>query len=731
MQTASFTISSDPGYLDVSAGDTGGDWSDITVTPIGSFTGPVTLSVTSITDANGAAASGVSAAFESSNGPASSGVSVPGNASDTLWVTASSSAPQGSYTITLTGTDSGGNTTTTQLTVQVDAGFNLFATPQNVTLAPGSSTVAGGSGLNASPVITATSAGDATGATITILQANIYDENGDEVTDGSVSISAPGSVTVGGAGSPATITVGSGAANGSTYTVAITGQDAAGNTSYAWISVTVGAPGLSLQANPSTVSVNAGDTTGALSVVTVTPTGGFAGSVGLSYTTTRPSGYAGTLPVVIFSPTSVSITDTNSQTSNATITADATVVPGQYAITLTGASGAVTASKQITVVVNSAGSQTLSITTGSNSGNVDLPIDLTATGSLASTTGYRWSTGTVWRSDTASGTYSVYTGNDITYNLIDQNDPSNTATNAANPLSGATLNNASNALEVQATFGTPGYYIIQVNATAAVSGKTYTATGYIGGNPPSGSSSSSSQNANAKTANAATANDSTPTPNTPVTVSGWAFGYSFSDAWGQFIANQWFYGGGRMVNLYQGDTYNSSKYGKSQPIEVYMMANDDFTSLAHNAILPFIQNFSHTALKGTTSIRFHGEVQNDTMGPAQLRGKIPYDLTGYNLMHGSKASVGDVQASVSFSRSSPLSPKVNYQINWSWNDIIDVNSSYSVDIVVAAVSKIFGWIISGNPTDFQYRIRWSTNGYFVQGSGRSLGNVTGWPLTSP
>jgi len=51
VQTGSFTLSANPDWLDVSAGDETGDISTISLSGIGSFAGNATVTVSSITDA--------------------------------------------------------------------------------------------------------------------------------------------------------------------------------------------------------------------------------------------------------------------------------------------------------------------------------------------------------------------------------------------------------------------------------------------------------------------------------------------------------------------------------------------------------------------------------------------------------------------------------------------------------------------------------------------------------
>jgi len=152
------------------------------------------------------------------------------------------------------------------------------------------------------------------------------------------------------------------------------------------------------------------------------------------------------------------------------------------------------------------------------------------------------------------------------------------------------------------------------------------------------------------------------------------------------------------------------------------MANDNFSVQALQLVRPLAAHFSHTDSDATYYLHFAGELDNDSIGPKSERGKH-FDLTGYNLMHGSKASVGGVTAVVTFHRPYFMGSRVDYHIDWVWNDTINPNPSYGWDKVLSGIMAVIA-----SPTDYQYQIRWSSDGYFMQGSGSLLSEVGGWPL---
>jgi len=286
----------------------------------------------------------------------------------------------------------------------------------------------------------------------------------------------PTSIGIGtGAASTATISVPASAAIGSTYTVRISGVDAAGDRASTTINVNVGTPSFTLSANPAAVSVNAGDPVGTTSQIIVMPTSVFSDAVNL---TGSVPGYPGI--VISFTPQSAVIGENgHGKTCLATITAASSVPPTTYTATITGTVGGVTATTTLGITVNPAGTSVLSIGDASWSPN---PAVLGPDGALVSgsvtalisasllagdSVSYTWTAMQVWRADPNADTlkFRPYNGSYIiTW-------PSNSTT--ATP----TFN---------ATFYDAGDYIIQVSTTAKIkhadnSTTSISGSGYIGG----------------------------------------------------------------------------------------------------------------------------------------------------------------------------------------------------------------------------------------------------------
>ncbi|HEX4919342.1 MAG TPA: galactose oxidase-like domain-containing protein, partial [Candidatus Bathyarchaeia archaeon] len=105
----------------------------------------------------------------------------------------------------------------------------------------------------------------------------------------------------------------------------------------------------SVSATPSSQTVTQGN--GTSYTVNVAPSGGFAGTVGLSVSG-LPQGATAT-----FNPTSI----TTSGSSTLSVSTLSSTPPGSYPLTITATSGALTHTATVTLVVNGAGSFTLSV----------------------------------------------------------------------------------------------------------------------------------------------------------------------------------------------------------------------------------------------------------------------------------------------------------------------------------------------------------------------------------
>jgi subtilase family serine protease len=361
----SFSLPNLPTYLSIRQNSAG--TSTITITPIGSFTGSVTLSATGL-------ASGVTASWSPN----------PTTGTSVLTLTASSSANIGYSFITITGT-SGSQTASTNLAVNVIATTTvstttaLSITPNGGTLTAGESymltaSVAPASGsaiptgnvvftidsatqavaLNSSGIATISGTAPATAGTLTLSAVYQGSSAFSTSTSNTVSVAVassakttpaitwaqPAAITYGTALSAAQLDASSTVAGTFVYspsagavlnavpqtlTVTFTPTDSTKyTTATASVTLTVNKATPAVTVTGTAVTVAAGATTGNTSSITVTPSGGFTGSVTLTAAVTSSPANAQYAPTLSFGSTSpVSIAGAATGTATLTISTTA------------------------------------------------------------------------------------------------------------------------------------------------------------------------------------------------------------------------------------------------------------------------------------------------------------------------------------------------------------------------------------------------------------------------
>jgi hypothetical protein len=294
------------------------------------------------------------------------------------------------------------------------------------------------------------------------------------------------------------------------------------------------APGFSLSAAPTAVSVVQGSS--GSSVITSSVTGGFNSAIALS-ASGQPSGVT-----VGFSPASI----TGAGTSNMTLTVASSTATGTYSITVTGTSGATTETTSVSLTVTStptpaftisASPTSVSVVQGNSgsstittavSGGFNSAIALSATGQPAGVTvsfnptsiaapGAGTSTiSFVVASTTATGTYTITatgTGGGLTHSatvtLTVTGQSSGTFSISVNPTSGYLLRGQSG-YAVVTTQASGGFNsAIAFSATGVPSGVTYSFTPASIGAPGSGTTDVN-----------LTVSNNAPTGTFPITITG-------------------------------------------------------------------------------------------------------------------------------------------------------------------------------------------------------------------
>jgi hypothetical protein len=304
--TPAFTLSASPTSVSVTQGSTAS--STITTAVSGGFNSAINLTVSGLP-------AGVTAVFNPAPIPA------PGSGSSTITFTASATAATGTANVTIMASGGGiTHTTTIALTVNAPAApdFSLSASPASVTVTQGNSAT----------------------STITVNKLNGF--------AGTVSLTAsglPAGVTA--SFNPAsttgtstlTLAASSTAATG-TATITITGTSGS-LTHTTTVTLTVNAPNadFTIADSPASITVRRG-TTGT-STVTIGALNGFTGTVTLSV-----SGQ-GSRVTPTFNPTSV----TGSGNSTLSVRVGSRATTGTRTLTITGTSGSLTHSVQLTLTI--------------------------------------------------------------------------------------------------------------------------------------------------------------------------------------------------------------------------------------------------------------------------------------------------------------------------------------------------------------------------------------------
>jgi hypothetical protein len=282
----------------VEAGSTGN--STITITPSASFTGTVGLQCTVAFTGNG---NEPSCSIPSS--VAISGTTAPVTAA--LAISPGLSTPVGNYSVTVIGTAMNGTnqgapvSVTVPATVTVGPDFTLSSTP--VTIAPGGT---GTSTLTVTPTLGYTGS-----VTLECVPDYVPDQpNCTSPAPVTISGTAPVNVSI-------PVTIDAAAAPGN-YMVEVDSPSLPGSLKHALITVTVAGPPLvpTYSLTNTAVSIASPGGTGT-STITVTPSGGFTGTVALSCTVTGPA--AAIDPPTCAVPAQAAVTGTGAVTAMLTV----------------------------------------------------------------------------------------------------------------------------------------------------------------------------------------------------------------------------------------------------------------------------------------------------------------------------------------------------------------------------------------------------------------------------
>lgn len=173
----------------------------------------------------------------------------------------------------------------------------------------------------------------------------------------------PASIGLGGGGSGSstlTISAASTTPDGN-YNVLVTGTDSTGTFVHtlnieAVVSGSSASAGSFALSNSGNIGVNGGATTGNTSTISVTPAGGFTGTVDLTCNVTTSLATPTSPPTCSLASPSVTISGTTAQTDVLTVITTSTTTGGEYYVGVVGVAGSLTESTTVDVNVTSSGS---------------------------------------------------------------------------------------------------------------------------------------------------------------------------------------------------------------------------------------------------------------------------------------------------------------------------------------------------------------------------------------
>jgi uncharacterized membrane protein len=266
--------------------------------------------------------------------PPSVDVTGSGPVTQTLTVNVGSGVAPGTYNLQV-GPPAGASPRrrNLSLTVTPPPDFTLSLNPTSLTLQPGQS---------GTTTLTITPQGGFTG---TVSLSLVGAPSGVTLSPTSVNVTGSNAVS-----QNLTLSVGSGVAPG-TYTLQVRATSGS-LTKTANLSLTVTPPpDFTLSLNPTSLTLQPGQS--GTTTLTITPQGGFTGTVSLSLVG-APSG-------VTLSPTSVNVTGSNAVSQNLTLSVGSGVAPGTYTLQVRATSGSLTKTANLSLTVTPPPDFTLSL----------------------------------------------------------------------------------------------------------------------------------------------------------------------------------------------------------------------------------------------------------------------------------------------------------------------------------------------------------------------------------
>jgi RHS repeat-associated protein len=174
------------------------------------------------------------------------------------------------------------------------------------------------------------------------------------------------------------------------------------------------------------------------------------------------------------------------------------------------------------------------------------------------------------------------------------------------------------------------------------------------------------------------------------------------DPQGQAIFEHWLGGDGRSLLMNDDPAWSQ-----------YMKSNSDIRSKTASEIFHDAYSRCKSKTSGKLNLQFHMELSDNG-----------YE-TGYQLLHGTNATVGDFQmhGDATYINDENCC-HIKYDMTYIWNDIIDPNPSYKLDVVLSALAEVY---TLGKAEDYRILILWLAECEVIQHKDGTW-EYKGWPL---
>ena len=166
------------------------------------------------------------------------------------------------------------------------------------------------------------------------------------------------------------------------------------------------------------------------------------------------------------------------------------------------------------------------------------------------------------------------------------------------------------------------------------------------------------------------------------------------DARGWELFNHWLDGSGRTIRTTGGVWGTYMESNRLLPPQIAEQIRSDARERSES---------------GSVNITFHANIENGY-------------TTGYEMLHGSNGSVGDFEISGDATMAED-GCGVEYNLTYTWHDIIDPNPTYAMDTIL---SRPLRWFF--DPKDYEVHLSWRSSPSVVLDADGNIESESGYPF---